>query len=506
MITLKKIGIASIIAIGMVSCTETGLSPTEWVSSSRNTSWQTEVTTSISETEADSIVEINTTDTLQTIQGFGACFNELGWVSLNTLSQEDRDKVFTELFSSEGMNLTLNRMPIGANDFSLDYYSYNDVDGDFEMKNFSIAHDDSTLIPYIKAALKVNPDMRIWASPWCPPSWMKTNKHYACASTKAWFARAMASTANEDKEEAAKQKEEDPLRFRLEVVDNGLPVEREVITEGTDVFIQEPAYLQAYATYFGKFIDAYKEEGINIFMVMPQNEPNSAQPYPACLWSSKGLANFIKYLGPEMHRRGVKVFLGTIERADPLLPDSVVTDPEAGKYISGLGFQWAGKDALPILRNKYPNMQMFQTEQECGNGLNNWEGAMHSWDLMKHYIVKGKVNAYDYWNISLFKDTYSRWGWYQNSLVTVDKDNKTYMFTPEAYLLKHVSHYVKPGAKCLNTKGNYSDVLAFVNPDNSVAVIVANQNKNDMNVTLNVNGKRHTLTLKAESVNTISFK
>lgn len=500
----------TILAAGLVSCSEQGLTPAEWVSSSRNTSWQTEETTNISTADADSVVEINTADTLQTIQGFGGCFNEQGWASLNTLSREDRDDVFAELFSENGMNLTLNRMPIGANDFSLDYYSYNETDGDFEMKNFSVAHDDSTLVPYIKAAMKVNPNMKIWASPWCPPAWMKVNKHYACASTRGWLDRAMAAGGGgKTKEEIEKERlleEQNPLRFRLEFVDNGLPMDRERIVEGTDVFIQQPEYLQAYATYFGKFIDAYKQRGIDIFMVMPQNEPNSAQPYPACLWSSKGLANFIKYLGPEMQKRGVEVFLGTIERANPALADSVIMDPEAGKYISGLGFQWAGKDALPTLRNKYPDMKMYQTEQECGNGLNNWEGAMHSWDLMKHYLVKGEVNAYDYWNISLFKDTYSRWGWYQNSLVTVDKESKTYKFTPESYLLKLVSHYVKPNAKCLSTKGNYSDVLAFVNTDHSVVVVVANRHKKDTDVTLNINGKKHTLRLKAESVNTVLLK
>lgn len=122
------------------------------------------------------------------------------------------------------------------------------------------------------------------------------------------------------------------------------------------------------------------------------------------------LARFIRHLGPEMEKRGVEVYLGTIERADPALADSILLDPEAGRYVKGCGFQWAGKDALPVLHERYPDMLMMQTEQECGNGLNNWEGTMHSWELMKHYFTHG-VSVYDYWNISLLEGGVSRWGW-----------------------------------------------------------------------------------------------
>ncbi|WP_372776451.1 hypothetical protein [Mangrovibacterium sp.] len=95
---------------------------------------------------------------------------------------------------------------------------------------------------------------------------------------------------------------------------NDLPLDREG-KEGTDMFIQEDRYLQAYATYFSKFIDAYRIEGIDIFGVMPQNEFNSAQVFPSCCWTAAGLANFIgKYLGPAMQEQGVEVIFGTMER------------------------------------------------------------------------------------------------------------------------------------------------------------------------------------------------
>lgn len=116
---------------------------------------------------------------LQTIEGFGACFNELGWEALLSLPEKERNNVITDLSSKEGINFNLCRMPLGSNDYSLSYYSYKDVPEDFEMKNFNIDRDRYILIPYIKKALSVNPNLKIWASPWSPPAWMKVNNHYA---------------------------------------------------------------------------------------------------------------------------------------------------------------------------------------------------------------------------------------------------------------------------------------------------------------------------------------
>ena len=97
--------------------------------------------------------------TLQKMEGFGGCFNELGWTSLNCLNQNDRESIFRELFAKDyGANFNICRMPVGANDFSRDWYSYDETDGDFGLKHFSIANDKQTLIPFIKNAQKYNSD------------------------------------------------------------------------------------------------------------------------------------------------------------------------------------------------------------------------------------------------------------------------------------------------------------------------------------------------------------
>lgn len=99
----------------------------------------------------------------------------------------------------------------------------------------------------------------------------------------------------------------------------------------------------------------------------------------------------------------------------------------------------------------------------------------------------------------------SRWGWAQNSLVVVDENTKTFRYTPEYYIMKHVSHYVLPGAKRIETSGSYDDVLAFVNTDNSIVVVIGNAESTDKVVSFQVNGTVYSPTLKAHSVNTFKL-
>ena len=120
---------------------------------------------------------------------------------------------------------------------------------------------------------------------------------------------------------------------------------------------------------------------------------------------------------------------------------------------------------------------------------------------MKHYISNGAC-AYMYWNLSLDKDGFSRWGWRQNSLVSVDLQKKTFTYNFEYYLLKHVSHYVMPGARFVETEGTFANLLAFVNPDNSIIVIARNDEKTDKIVTIKVGNKKISPLLKADSFNT----
>ncbi len=421
-------------------------------------------------------VFVQTDRPLQAIEGFGACFNELGWTALAMLSPADRNAVLRELFApGVGAGFTLCRMPVGANDFSRDWYSYDEVDGDFELEHFTIANDLETLVPFIRAAQVHQPGLGLWASPWSPPTWMKRNRHYAMAMPAPW----------------------------QKGVENGLRPDQ-VGHEGTDMFIMEKPYLRAYASYFGRFIDEYRKLGIAIGMVMPQNEFNSAQVFPSCCWTAEGLARFITHLGPEMATRGVEVFFGTLERADERLVDVSLQDPVVAPHVEGLGFQWAGKAAIGAVHRRYPDLPLYQTEQECGDGRNDWRYCRYAWTLMKHYLRNG-ARAYLYWNIALQKGGVSRWGWAQNSLVTVDPEVKTYAYTHEYYLMKHLSAFVRPSAERVEAVSwtGYENQLAFVNPDGSVVIVIQNDMAEPMPVRISVGGSTIAPTLPADSFSTL---
>jgi glucosylceramidase len=413
--------------------------------------------------------------TAQTMEGFGGCFNERGWTSLEELNEADRESVLKELFDpTAGARFTLCRMPIGANDFALGPYSYDETKDDFELKHFSIENDRKTLVPFIHAAQRYQPKLRLWASPWSPPSWMKRNGFYA----------------------------EAPARMGMK--ENGIRPDQ-VGHEGEDMFILEQPYLGAYAKYFGKFIDAYKAEGISIEMVMPQNEFNSAQNFPSCTWTPEGLVKFIRHLGPEMKARDVAVFFGTLERGDPKMLRTVMEDAEAGKYIRGVGVQWAGKNALPAVHREFPQLTVYQSEQECGDGSNSWSYTGYCWQLMKHYLRSG-ASAYLYWNISVDQGGMSTWGWRQNSLVNVDDTTKTFRFNPDFYLMKHLSHFVDVGAKRLQTTGTCDDALAFVNPEGRLVFLLRNELPGTRFVEIKAGGRSVVAQLAGDSISTVTMK
>lgn len=443
-----------------------------WIVTTEHDPWQSHDAPAFTAPAGLPDVFIDTSVRRQTIEGFGASFNELGFTALAHLPEGDRDEIMRTLFEpGAGANLTLCRMPVGANDFSREWYSYDETPGDLELEHFSIGNDLETLIPFIRQAKAHQPQLKLWASPWSPPSWMKTNGHYAAAQPR-------------------------PDQVGVE---NGLTADQ-VGAEGTDMIRLDDANLAAYAEYFGRFIDAYREQGIDIGMVMPQNEFNSAQVFPSCTWTPEGLVRFLGHLVPAMDARGVEVFLGTLERPDPALAETVI-DSEVG--VVGVGVQWHGSGAVPFIHRSHPHLRIYQTEQECGDGRNDWRYARYVWSLMRHFFGNG-ANAYMYWNMALLEGGISRWGWAQNSLVVVDADARAARFTHEYYVLSHVSHVVQPGAQVVPTLSysGFANQLAFRNPDGSLVIVVQNDLSTDLPVSFFIDGRVFAPTLPADSLST----
>lgn len=481
---IKKILLIASLALSAIACKTESFT---MVTTTQDAQWVfvNEFNPEAEGVQTDIVVDLS--DRGQTMQGFGMCFSELSWRSLSKLSKEDYDAVMAELFSpkGDGAHFTICRMPIGSSDFALKYYSFDDWPGDFAMEHFSIANDEQTLIPLIKDALSQNPDLKIWGSPWCPPQWMKVNQNYA---SRPMMARRMGGPATRQR-----------LELDNVVTDNGCTM---MMREGQDSFILEDEYLDAYALYFKKYVQAYREKGIDIFMVMPQNEFNSAQNFPSCTWTVNGLDKFMRKLVPAMKEEGVLVYFGTVERANRAMVDTIFTDTAIADDVLGAAFQWAGRGILGEINKSYPQKAMVMSEQQCFNGANSWNDLMSAWDLLKDNLDNG-VEIYNYWNMSLFDGEVSTWGWQQNSLISVDYETGAYKYNYEYYEMKHASHFIKPGAVYVGTSGSHDQALAFQNPDGSIVILAAEKNGQAENLTITVGERTVSVNLPDNSLSTI---
>lgn len=410
--------------------------------------------------------------------GMWSSNNELGWDALQLLSPSERDKVMISLFGEVGIYFSWGRIPVAASDYALAYYSYNDVKDDYAIRNFSIGRDRYILIPYIKEALRLRPELKLWASPWTPPAWMKINEHYSQKS------QGINGT---------------------DIGHNRLDPKRNVLGNVTGFNMQE-GYLQAYALYFSKYIREYRKNGVNIDILMPQNEIAWTPAWPSCTWRPEDIAMFVvRYLGPQFENDSIdtKIWLGTVNYPDPNYVFTFMKQKEIEKYVKGIGVQWTGMQALPLIRKQYSQFDYMQTENQCGNGENDWTSLERSWRSVVHCFNNG-VGAYMYWNMVLDETGKSTWDWSQNSLIIVDRNTHQVNYTDEFYLMKHLSHFVQPGSKLLKVS-NGENTLAFRNAKGEVIVVVYNPGIEERSYSFKVDNKVIVAKLKAKSINTIKM-
>ena len=401
------------------------------------------------------------------VLGFGGCFNEVGARELFALGAMRREQILESLFGVDGCAFDFCRIPIGASDYALSWYSHADTPGDYAMAQHTIERDRTLLLPYIRAAQAIRPGLQFFASPWSPPAWLKEVDRY-----------------------------------------NGSRLR------------DEPRGWSAYEEYLLRFVQAYRAEGVEITQLHVQNEPNSDQKFPSCLWTGESMRDFIRdHLGPRWAAADERceIWAGTIERGSLLgwQPDTlegdcyrnwahtVLADPEARAYVGGVGYQWNGKGALAQTRAEWPEVPVIQTESECGDGRNTWDYAFYTFDLMWHYFHHG-CSGYVYWNMVLPPGGESTWGWKQNTLITADGAADAVTYNPEYWVMKHVSHAVRPGARCHPLRGNRAAfTLLFENRDGTRVLVAANPGAAETTMELDIPGLPASLALPARSLNTI---
>lgn len=387
------------------------------------------------------------------IYGFGCAISEICARAVLGLDEEKQNEILNELFGENNCAFNYCRLSVGANDFADSWYSYDETDGDYELKDFSIERDRKYIIPFVKKAQKLSKDLYFCASPWSPPTWMKFPK-----------------------------------------IPNG------------GKLVQTPENLSAYARYLRKFIDAYAQEGIKVKHLNFQNEFTLLQKWPSCVFDEKDAENFIaNYLLDEIGD-SAEVWYGTINNSRNAAPDffhhdlfRIMQNEKCRKGIKGASFQWAGKSVITRAYEDFPDMNFACCEIECRDADNSWDDAMYMFSNIRHYFRFG-CRATVYWNMALENGGLSTWEWAQNSLISVKDGN--YRFNYDFYFIKHFAKYVKPGARFLKTEGTFSTCCAFFqNPDGGIVGVMLNPFEFERTITIG----EHNFILSPRSVNTVCF-
>ena len=422
---------------------------------------------------------------------WGTCFNELDLDAIRLLKPEEQSKIMHDIFAPDGdLHFTRGRLTMNANDYSREWYSCDTVPGDFALEHFNIEHDKQNVIQLVKMAQR------------SPPAWMKINNDYPVLSSR-WNRQPKEVDALLYGETTAT----DPDEMKL-TDQRGHQFPRRLATQ--NYFIQDARYLQAYANMFCRFIDLYAEEGIPIDMVMYQNEAYSYTPYPGCAWTAEGTIRFNRdYLYPALKQKHpeVKLYLGTFNTNRQDYVQKIVG--ALSDKVTGLGFQWEGRENLDFMREHHPGLHLMQTESECGNGSMDWKAGEHTFFLLHEYVGRG-CDEYCIWNFILCDNGQSPWGWKQNALIQVDSHDKTFRYTAEYYAVKHFSHFVTPGSKVLYfqpwKKETGVQGIVFMRPDGRRVVILGTTNDVATPISIPVGQRFLNVTLQPHSFNTFIEK
>ena len=416
------------------------------------------------------VVTVDAATQYQQMDGVGGSLTDSSaWLIWNKLSPSQQTTLMQQLFSpSTGIGISFLRQPMGATDFSASgNYSYDDVPSgqtDPNLTSFSVAHDAAYIIPLLKQALAINPNIKVVALPWSPPAWMKSTQ-----------------TMN-----------------------------------GGNL---NPAYFPSLSQYFVDFVLAYQQQGIPIYALSVQNEPlYSTTGYPSEYLAASDEASFIaSNLGPALSTAGlssVKIFAYEHNWDNTAYAESVLGS-SAAQYVAGSSFHCYAGDpgAQSTVETAFPAKDIWFTE--CSGITSSTFAGDLVWNA-EHLLIGATRNwarSVSLWNLALDQNSGPKNGTCSNcrGVVTIDDSvspaNVT--FNVEYYILGHLGKFVVPGAYRINSNtfgaGSIEDV-AFQNPDGSIVLLVLNSASGAAAFTVSSKGDSFNYTLPAGALATFAWK
>jgi glucosylceramidase len=410
------------------------------------------------------VVAIDTASRFQRMQGFGAAMTDASAELLSRLPEDKRRAVMAELFgrANGGLGLSFTRLTVGASDFSRTHYSYDDTPEnvpDPDLEHFSIAPARQYVLPRIREALAINPDLKVMISPWSAPAWMKTTHSLIQGQLSA-------------------------------------------------------QYYPAFANYLARTVQAFGAEGVPVSMLTIQNEPDfEPDSYPGMRVNSPDRAKIIGgFVGPVFRARGLKTQILDYDHNwdNPEMPWAVLSDPVARRYVSGVAWHCYEGDvpAQSQVHDAFPDKDTWFTE--CSGG--EWSpkfAEVLGW--MTDKLVIGGANNWSrgvlLWNLALDPDHGPHKGGCADcrGVVTIDPATGTITRNVEYYVLGHASRYVLRGAYRVGvTHGEGIEAAAFLNPNGS-RVAILHRTSGDGPVTVALDGVRYQLPLPTGSVATLRW-
>ncbi len=399
----------------------------------------------------------------QTIVGIGGALTDAAAETFYKLPADRQKELIKAYYDPvEGIGYSLGRTNINSCDFSSDSYTYVS-EGDTSLESFSLDHDLKYKIPLIKEALKAAPSLTLFASPWSPPAWMKSNN--------------------------------------------------DMLHGGTLL----PQYMHAWARYYVKFVEEYAKQGINIWGLTVQNEPMAVQTWESCIYTAEQERDFVKnFLGPELHKAGLaNVRLMVWDHNRGLMyqrAKTVLDDPEAAKYVWGVGFHWyVGNhfENVRLVKEAYPDKQVLFTEG-CGypfdwKTVTEWKWGEEYARNMIHDLNNGASGWTD-WNILLDeKGGPNHVGNYCLAPVIADTRDGSLHYMDSYWYIGHISKFVRPGAVKVLTSSTQDDLpgASFVNSDGSLTVVVLNETESTRDVVIWIDGSAFRAKMPERSIMTL---
>lgn len=412
------------------------------------------------------VIDVDPATQYQEMQGFGAAITDASaWLIQHRLGTAQRDALLKDLFGTEaGLGLSFTRLTIGASDFSTAHYSFDDMppgQSDPELKHFTIDAQRSTVLPTVQQALVINPQLKVMASPWSAPGWMKSSDSL--------------------------------IKGRL-----------------------KPAAYEAFARYLNRYVDVMKEEGVPIFALTLQNEPHfEPENYPGMRVDPAARAAFIGgYLGPRLaaENPGTLLFDWDHNWDEPDSPSAVLADSKAASYVSGVAWHCyaGGVDAQAKVHSKFPNKDVWFTECSGGRWAPDWSANLQY--FVRTLVIDSTRNwarGVLFWNLALDETDGPHLGGCNNcrGVVTIDSHSGEITRNVEYYALAHASRFVRPGARRIASSDSAGDLahVAFKNPDRSIALLVANAAGESRIFSVRVGARNFRYTLPGRSVATFTW-